>query len=256
MDLSSIQTVTNDDPPRILVYGPPGMAKTTLASEFPDAVFLQTERGTPSGVEIAAFPFIDTYQKLIDSLIALYQGEHPYRWVVIDTLDNLEALVWKETCRLGIDGKTYKSIEEFGYGKGYKQADIQWGKIIAALNALRAKGMGVILIGHSEDKRFDDPMSVSYDRYQLNLHERASNLLYNDMDAILFMNKRVDIKEEDQGFNKKRAVGAGGASIWIHTQGVPAYVAKNRYRMPDKVLFTEGQGFSSLAPYFPEAYRS
>jgi len=39
--------------------------------------------------------------------------------------------------------------------------------------------------------------------------------------------------------------------VWIHARGKPAYVAKNRYGIPDKVRFVKGAGYSALAPYLP-----
>lgn len=65
LSLASLKKVHADKPPRILIYGPAGIGKTTLASEFPSPVFLQIEDGTPAGVELTSFGKIDTFQQLI-----------------------------------------------------------------------------------------------------------------------------------------------------------------------------------------------
>jgi len=42
-------------PPIIVLHGQPGVGKTTLAQNFPRPVFIQTEDGCPSGLEIETF---------------------------------------------------------------------------------------------------------------------------------------------------------------------------------------------------------
>jgi DNA polymerase III delta prime subunit len=55
LSLSNLKSVRAVSPPRMLIYGPPGEGKTTLASEFPGAVLLQIEDGTPGGIELQSF---------------------------------------------------------------------------------------------------------------------------------------------------------------------------------------------------------
>ena len=53
MNLSNIHTVTATLPPRFVIHGREGTGKTTLGTRFPRPVFLQTEDGTPGGIELA-----------------------------------------------------------------------------------------------------------------------------------------------------------------------------------------------------------
>jgi DNA polymerase III delta prime subunit len=247
-DLSTLKTTRKDDPPRLLIYGPPGLGKTTLAAEFPAPVILDIEAGAPSGVDIASFGEIESYDQVLDALKALYTGEHAYRTLIIDTLDRLEPLVWAKAC----EANSWPSIEAPGYGKGYVAADEFWRKLLAGCNALRAKrGMTVVLIAHSAIERFDDPTNAPYSRYDIRLHKRANALVQDEVDAILFLNQDITVQSEDAGFNKQVRRAEGGGSRWIHCEGRPAFTAKNRFGMPWRLKFDAGRGYAQLAPYLP-----
>jgi hypothetical protein len=244
-DLKSVRSIL---PPRGLIYGPAGKGKTTLASEFPLPVFLQVEDGTPGDLELQSFGHLQSYDAVMGYIGVLYNEAHEFQTAVIDGIDKLEPLIWKQAC---VDNN-WDSIEAPGYGKGYIAADRYWTDLLEGLNALRRdRGMAVILIAHSEIIRFDDPRTASYSRFDFRLHKRAHALIEDEMDMILFVNDDASVKEEDQGFNKKRSVAKDSTSTWIYTQGRPSLNAKNRYGMPAKLNFQKGKGFLKLAPYFP-----
>lgn len=248
ISLNDLRKVRADRPPRLLIYGPEKMGKTTLASQFPAPVFLQTEAGESAGLELDSFGHLTSYDQVIEALGSLASGDHAYRTVVLDSVSELEKLVWAKTCQLN----NWSSIEQPGYGKGYVETDYGWREVVDALNYLRnERGMIVILIGHATITRFDDPETQSYSRYDIDLHKRAEAMLKREVDAILLVKKDVTIKTEQPG-GKGRARADGGDTRWIYTQGRPAFTAGNRYSMPPRLEFREGQGFAALAPFFPQ----
>jgi hypothetical protein len=248
ISLSDLKRVKSTLPPRILIYGVAGIGKTSLASEFPNAVFLQTEEGTPGNIEIDTFGQLGSYGAVVEALGTLYQEDHDFRTVVIDSLDALEPMVWNETCVRN----NWRHIEEPGYGKGYLAADGVWREFVDGCNALRRdRGLTIIWLGHSSVDRFDQPGAQPYNRYDLRLQKRGAAILTDEADAILFMNTKVTIKESDAGFNKKNVHAEGGGSRWLFTDGRPAFIAKNRYGMPDAVNIPFGKGYAALAKYLP-----
>jgi hypothetical protein len=247
IDISSLRKVRGDKPPRLLIYGPEKMGKTSLAASFPSPVFLQTEDGAPSDLELDSFGHLDSFNGVLDAMTALASQDHGFQTVVLDSVSELERLVFAEVC----GRNKWQSIEQPGYGKGYAEADYVWKEFIDGFNYLRnERGMTVVLIGHAVITRFDDPETQSYSRYEIDLHKRAVAALSREVDAILLVKKDVTIKTEGSTKNA-RARADGGDTRWICCEGRPAYAAGNRFSMPDRIMFERTKGFEAMAPYLP-----
>ena len=127
-----------------------------------------------------------------------------------------------------------------------------WRELLAGLNALRRdRGMGIVLIGHSSIETVNDPQTVAYSRYDIRLQKRAVALFQDEMDAILFINQDVTIKPDDPRAKAGRSRADGGGNRWIYAAPRPAFVAKNRFGMPDKFLAPRGATFAELAKHLP-----
>ena len=112
----------------------------------------------------------------------------------------------------------------------------KWRDVLDGLNALRNdKGMTVILLAHTAIKRFDSPEVEPYDRYQPKLQERSSSVVREWADAVLFANYKTIVKKDDVGFNKTSNRGISTGERLLFTSERPAYMAKNRYGLPDSI---------------------
>lgn len=229
IDLSTIKKERKVRPPIVTIYGRPKVGKTTFAAEAPDCLVLAIEKGQ-DGVECATHD-INTYQDMVDAITALHEQDHRFKNVAVDSADWLESLIHQQVAK----DHGVKSIEDLGYGKGYVFALNYWRQILAGLESLRnTKNMGVILIAHDHVKRYDNPMSDSYDRYELKLHAKAAALVSEWSDCLLFATHKVIIKKEDGGFNKKIAKAKDAGRV-IYTSETPAHVAGNRFGLPDEI---------------------
>lgn len=243
ISLAQLTRASAPKAPRILIHGVAGVGKTTFAAEAKAPVFVATEDGLGT-LGAAHFPLARTFDDVIGSLSALYSEPHEFSTVVIDSVDWLEPLVWAKACR----DNGWGSIEDAGYGKGYVAALGLWRQYIEGLNALRDdRGMTVVQIAHTDIKRFDSPEHDPYDRYVIKLHSRAAALLQEHSDVVLFANYRISTVKSDVGFNKKISRAVGSGERVIHTAERPAFLAKNRYGLPD-TLPLEWQAFAAAMP--------
>lgn len=230
-DLSSIKRGQDIKPPRIFIYGVEGIGKSTFAAGALGAIFLQTEDGQ-GALDVARFPMIESIDQIREALATLYTDPHEFGTVVLDSVDWLEQIVAKEI-------ETKFDAKELAYGKAaIKQAEI-WQELLGGLNALRNdRNMSVILIGHSQIKRFDSPETEPYDRYSPKLQERSNALVREWADAVLFANYKTVVKKSEVGFNKEVARGITTGERLLFTTEKPAYMAKNRYAFPDSLPLT------------------
>jgi hypothetical protein len=255
ISLASLKRADAAKPPIVLVHATGGIGKTTLGASAPSPVFLQTEDGLRYDVE--TFGLIRNFDDVISALGALYSEEHQFKTLVIDSVDWLEPVVWQETCRRGDGTKTFRSIEDFGYGKGYVQAVNVWREYIDGITALRDdRGMTILQIGHTDVKRFNSPEHEPYDRYQIKLHQKASDLLVEHCDVVGFLNYRTSVVKTEVGFKKSIARGVGGGMRALYLEERPAFVAKNRYSMPEVIDLPDVEGndpalWQALAQHIP-----
>jgi hypothetical protein len=219
------------------------VGKTTFATSAPGVVVVPTEDGL-GNIQVPHFPLAKSFDAVMEALAALYTERHDYKTVVVDSVDWLEPLVWQRASK----DNGWGSIEEPGYGKGYVAALDLWRSYLEGLNALRdERGMTVIQIAHTDIKRFDSPEHEPYDRYVIKLHARAAALLQEHSDVVLFANYRISTVKSDIGFNKKVTRALGSGERVLYTAERPAFLAKNRYGLPD-VLPLDWQAFAAAMP--------
>lgn len=227
-DLKSIRKNDAMAAPRIMVYGVEGIGKSTFGAGAPNPIYILTEDGLGS-LKVDHFPLATSFADVMDAIASLYKENHAFETVVIDSLDWLEAIIQRE-----IEQKY--DAKDLAYGKGSLIAAERWREILDGLNALRNdKGMAVILIAHTTIKRFDSPEVEPYDRYQPKLQERSNAVVREWADAVLFANYKTIVKKDDVGFNQTNNRGISTGERLLFTSERPAYMAKNRYNMPESI---------------------
>lgn len=233
---------------KFLVYGIPGIGKTLFGSTFKNPVLLPIEDGA-SAIDIMAMPVATTYAAVIESINFL-TGDHPYKTLVIDSLDWIEPLVWQVVCEE--HGKT--SIEAFGYGKGYIECDKVWRHIMGGLDYLRYnKGMDIVVLAHSEIKTVSPPDTDQYDTYQIKMQKRAFALWTEWAETVLFLNYKVNLHKTSTGINQERVRGIGTGDRVIYTAERPAYKAKSRWPLPEEILIGKDKTWSAFHEQFEAA---
>jgi|SRR5437868_704797 len=231
--LSQITTRKRRRPVFGVVYGPPGIGKSTFGAGAPNPVFLQVERGLDQ-ITVPKLPIPKDFSQLYAQIDALEREEHDYRTIVLDTLDATEVLIWQRVCA---EGKV-KSIEDFGggYGKGYVRAREIWTGLLAKLSEMSER-FNVLLLAHSHLKTVNDPMlSAAYDLHKIKIHDKSAEIIRQMVDLICFANLDVSVDKETNKARKGRGIFSGDRLLW--TGPISGVEAKNRYDMESPIEFS------------------
>jgi hypothetical protein len=224
------------------LYGPQGLGKTTFGATFEDPILVRTEDGA-GAIDVPTFPEVCKNFADLEAVINELHGDHPFKTAVVDSLDWMEPIIWGQTCAIN----DQESIEAFGYGKGYLEADTQWRYIMGGLDSLRLnKGMCIVIIAHAEVKNYASPEVDPYDRYQIKLHKRAFALWQEWADMVLFAKYKTKIERTETGFNKEIRRGTGSGERVIHTEERPAYLAKNRWGLPPEIYIGQDKTWAAF----------
>jgi hypothetical protein len=242
ISLASLKKTGTARPPRIVLYGTHGIGKSTFGAQAPKPVFIQTEEGLDA-VSATAFPVAQSFDDMMEAVGVLANEDHEFETVVLDSADWAEQLIHKRVA----EDNNVKTIDAIGYGRGYKAAVDYWKQLLEGFDHLRsAKNMQVIMLAHSQVRRFDDPLADPYDRYQLDLHHGSASVIAEWCDIMMFANQQYSTVKSDVGFNQKvtRAVGSG--TRVLYTQERPGWQAKSRWPLPDTLPLDYGKFAEAL----------
>lgn len=134
---------------KFLIYGEPGAGKSTLASKFPDAIFVPTEPGL-NYLEVHQITDDDGNPKIVKNWTEFCQAirllcttEHQFKTIIIDTVDNAFEFCALHT--LSQRGLEHESDE--GFGKGWNIIKREFTKVV---NFLANSGFGIVFISHEK----------------------------------------------------------------------------------------------------------
>jgi len=239
--LSKIQTGKIGRAQKVVVYGPEGFGKSTLASQFPSPLFLDVEDSTAQ-MDVARIGSSDLPDlAAFESALAEVVKAKPCQTLVVDTIDWLEEMAVKAV--IEADDKKYgaKNIEEVGggFGKGYNFLTSRMNIVLSKLDRVIDAGIHVVLLAHASVVRFDPPDGVgAYDRYELKLFKDrkggkgTASLVKEWADMVLFGNWRTQIAEKGKG-DAATFKGVGGRERLLNCNRCAAWDAKNRHGMKD-----------------------
>ena len=212
-------------PQRVLVYGPGGIGKSTIAALAPAPVFLDIEGGT-NELDIArvgGLSSLDAVRQCLRSPVL-----DPYQTVVIDSATKLEELVTAHvlaTVPHEKQGARITSLESYGFGKGYSHLYDAFLLVLADCDALVRKGKHVILIAHECVADRPNPSGDDFIRFEPRLQSPKSgkssirNRVVEWSDHVLFIG--YDVIAED-------GKGRGAGTRTIYTSEMPDHIAKSR----------------------------
>ena len=198
---------------RIVIYGAEGIGKSTLASQCPDPLFIDTE-GSTTHMDVKRFEAPTSWQMLLDQVQYVISNPAVCRTLVIDTADWAEQLEINELCRKN----GWASIETPGYGKGYQYSAEEFGRLLNKLTEVVNKGVNVVITAHASLRKVELPEELgAYDHWEMKTSKKVAPMIKEWADVVLFLNYQVNIVNVDgQGQLKGKNKAQGGRRT-IHT---------------------------------------
>jgi GTPase SAR1 family protein len=202
----------------ILLYGAPGVGKTTFGASVPGHLFLATEPGQ-DGVECLR---MDTYtwEDFVAAARDVNEDQHSdkprVRMVVVDTADALYRMA--EESVLKEFGQKFIGDGPLGYGKGGNFARERFMRMLRALAKLPC---GVLLLSHAIDVESQDETGSKVLRKAPALPEKIRAELLGWVSIIGYVDTEV---VRDGAGNR------AGLARRVHTESTRAFEAKDRSR--------------------------
>lgn len=219
---------------RAVIYGPEGIGKSTMASQFPKPLFIDIEGGTHA-LDVARVQTPKSWAGLMQLLEEFAAGRGPvgFQTLVIDTADWSEKMLKEAICaEAGV-----AALGDVAYGTLYQKLGAKWGKFLDVLSLI-SEQMHVVLLAHSQLSHCEIPEeSGSFDRYELKLNQsfkvNTASMTKEWASMVLFLNYEVIVVETD---GKTKA--QGGRRVCFTTHHA-CWDAKNRYDLPEKIRLSE-----------------
>lgn len=197
--------------PKGIVYGPPGVGKTTFGAGAGKALIIDCENGA-AHVNCDRTPYLPTWPEIQQWLEALAAGGHDYGTVVVDSVDWL--LRRAEEHVSGVNPAAMSNTlnrSHGGYGNG-KQVlkNYVYQYLLPTLDRIVNAGVAVLLLAHATRREITTIDGITIEKSAPEIHADLANTMIEWSDFV----------------GAARQVG-DGRELVLHETG--QLLAKNRY---------------------------
>jgi hypothetical protein len=160
----------------VLWYGQTKIGKSQTCAQADGAVFLATEPGL-NALEVFQVPIL-SWEDLLAACAEIGEGKHPFKTVIIDTVDNAYKFCTEYILR------KYKVEHEsdLAYGKGYAIVNNEFQRVLTKLAFLP---YGLYLISHAKEIEVET-RTGKYTRIVPTLPEKARKIVLGMVDMVLY----------------------------------------------------------------------
>lgn len=211
--------------PKGIVYGPPGIGKTTFGASAGNAIIIDCEHGA-NQVQCQRTPYLQTWHEIARYLEALENEDHGFGTIVIDTLDWLLRRLEEHVAGSIQNMEQTLHRSHGGYGNGrLVLANHIYGWLLPQLDRLVAKGLAVLLLAHANVSSITDEDGVDVEKVAPDIPsgkrgQQSQLAIFTEWSDFVCLAKQGD-----------------GQRVLL-TQETPNALAKNRYGLQPVIPFT------------------
>lgn len=170
----------------VLVYGQTKIGKSTFCSHAEGALFLATEPGLNS-LDVYQAP-IQSWEDLLNACAEVGEGKHPFKTVIIDTIDN----AYKFCTDYILRKFKVEHESDLAYGKGYAIVNNEFQRVLTKLAFLPC---GLFLVSHAKEIEIET-RTGKYTRIVPTLPDKARKVVLGMVDMVLFCDLDVTTSED------------------------------------------------------------
>lgn len=200
----------------IMLYGQPGVGKTSLAAQFEKVLIAGFEMGTNAlnNVYVAPVKTWEDWKRMVKDLCRKDELKEKFHAVAIDTVDEAWNLCTKYVCgQAGVD-----NLSDVGFGKLYAEASKEFSQ---PFRDLAYNGYGLIFTSHSAEKEFKNERGEKYTQIVPALQNRAFDIVNKMVDIIAYI-REISVGEGDN-ITRKRF-------MFLRDEIGDRFLVKSRYR--------------------------
>jgi hypothetical protein len=233
--MNSLIKTTTPSPPKMIVYGQPGVGKTTFAASA-EAVLLDCENGAGAVPGLTRTPYLQSWPQMRKWLVELATA--PPDGVAAVAIDTIDWMVQRivEHVVLDLDGKAQGDITNTlgtahgGYFKAREIVqNIVYRDLLPMLNAVADSGVAIILLAHAANTKITTPEGFDQRLAAPDLPQWIAPPFIEWADAVLYAHRQDD-----------RRV--------LLTEGTNVILAKNRYGLPTELPLSWSALMEALTP--------
>lgn len=201
----------------IMLYGLPGVGKTSLAAQFEKVLIAGFEMGTNAlnNVYVAPIKTWDEWKKMVKDLCKNKELQEKFHAIAIDTADEAWNLCSKHVCAAA--GVT--ELRELPWGQGYDLAKKEYA---STFRDLAYAGYGLIFTSHSTEKVYTNEKGEEYTMIVPALPNRPFDIINKMVDIIAYIREISIPAGEDKTVRKR--------FMFLRDEIGDRFLAKSRYR--------------------------
>ena len=215
--------------PKGIIYGPPGIGKTTFGASAPHSIIVDCENGA-GAIRCSRTPYLSTWLEISQWLMAIEREEHPYRTLVVDSIDWLLRRVEEHVS--GSTGKLDQTLNRShgGYGNGKQvMRNHVYQTLLPQLDRIVNRGIAVILLAHAQRSEITDVDGITTEKTTAELPDGYLNVFVEWSDFVCLAR-----------------LGADDQRVLV-TRETSRALAKNRYGMPETIPFDWASFMSAMS---------